>query len=208
MGAVFPLSCGEPCVITPQNLFENLFVEVDMRSPLVRPILAILLFASLFLFFNRTTLADDLWREVTSAELQMKSPKVDPDADAEAIFWEVRIDDSSDENLTIKHYVRVKIFTERGREKYSKFDVPFTKGTKIKDLEARIIQPDGSAAEITKDEIFEREIVKASGVKVKAKSFAVPNIAPGVIVEYRYTEAISDAGAKGMRLQFQRDIPV
>jgi len=201
-------ACGEPCVITPQKLFENLATEVDMNSSLVRPILAILLFASLFFFFNRTTFAGDEWREITPGELQMKSPKVDPDADAEAIFWEVRIDDSSDANLTIKHYVRVKIFTERGREKYSKFDVPFTKGTKIKDLQARIIQPDGTASEIGKNDIFEREIVKASGVKVKAKSFAVPNIAPGVIVEYRYTEAINDAGAKGMRLQFQRDIPV
>jgi hypothetical protein len=59
----------------------------------------------------------------------------------------------------------VKIFTERGREKYSKFDIPFTKGMKIKELAARVIKPDGSVTEIKKEDIFDREIVKASGLK-------------------------------------------
>lgn len=151
---------------------------------------------------------DKVWREVAPAELQMKTPRVEPDADAEAIFWEVRVDDSSSDDLALRHYVRVKIFTERGREKYSKFDIPFTRGMKIKDLAARVIKADGSIVEIGKQDIFEREIVKADKVKIKAKSFAVPNIEPGVIVEYRYREAIEDAGAKGMRLTFQREIPV
>ncbi|HEX5704142.1 MAG TPA: DUF3857 domain-containing protein [Pyrinomonadaceae bacterium] len=138
----------------------------------------------------------------------MKTAKVEADADAEAIFWEVRIDDSSDDNLSMQHYVRVKIFTERGREKYSKFDITFSKGMKIKDIAARVIKPDGSIVEIAKQDIFEREIVKANRMKVKAKSFAIPSLEPGVIVEYRYREVISDAGASGMRLKFQRDIPV
>lgn len=150
----------------------------------------------------------DDWREVTSEELAMKTSKVEADADAEAIFWEVRIDDSSDEDLSMQHYVRVKIFTDRGREKYSKFDITFSKGKKIKDIAARVIKPDGSATEIAKSDIFEREIIKASGVKVKAKSFAIPHLEPGVIVEYRYREVFSDAGAAGMHLKFQRDIPV
>ena len=148
------------------------------------------------------------WRLVTPEELAMKTPKVDPDADAEAIFWEVRIDDSSSEDLSLQHYLRVKIFTERGREKYSKFDIPFTRGMKIKDVAARVTKPDGSTVEIQKDDIFEREIIKANGLKVKAKSFAIPNVESGVIVEYRYREVISDAGASGMRLKFQRDVPV
>jgi len=133
---------------------------------------------------------------------------VEPDADAEALLWEMRIDDSSSEDLDMWHYVRVKIFTERGREKFSKFDIPFVKGTKIKNLTARVIRKDGTIVEVAEADIFEREIIRASGLKVKAKSFAVPNIEPGVIVEYRYKEAIDDAGASGMRLPLQRDIPV
>jgi hypothetical protein len=152
--------------------------------------------------------AGDDWRPISAEELGMKAPKVEPGADAEAIFWEVRIDDSSLEDLAMQHYVRVKIFTERGLEKYSKFDIPFTKGMKIKDIAARVTKPDGSAVEIQKEDIFEREILKANGIKVKAKSFAIPGLVPGVIVEYRYREVISEAGAAGMHLKFQRDIPV
>jgi hypothetical protein len=61
--------------------------------------------------------------------------------------------------------------------------------------------------EIGKNDIFEREIVKANGIKIKAKSFAVPNVEAGVIIEYKYKEAVDNAGAVGMRLQFQRDYP-
>jgi len=165
-------------------------------------------FCLLFVFSPPAFSQSKDWREVSPAELQMKTPQVEPDADAEAIFWEVRLDDSSDDNLSRSHYVRVKIFTERGREKYSKFDIPFYKGLKIKDLSARVIKTDGSITEIKKDDIFEREIIKAGKIKIKAKAFAVPNIEPGVIVEYRYKEVISDAGARGLHLEFQRDIPV
>jgi hypothetical protein len=116
---------------------------------------------------------DKEWRPVPPQELAMKTSVVEPDADAEAIFWEVRIDDSSSDELARNHYVRVKIFTERGREKYSKFDIPFTKGIKIKNIAARVIKSDGTITEITDKDIFEREIVKANKVKIKAKSFAI-----------------------------------
>ncbi|MFZ1702547.1 MAG: DUF3857 domain-containing protein [Pyrinomonadaceae bacterium] len=163
----------------------------------------------LLVFCSSALFAQDKdWRPVSPYDLQAKTPKVDADADAEALFWEIRIDDSSSDDLSRRHYVRVKIFTERGREKFSKFDIPFTKRIKIKDLAARVIKADGSIVEIGKDDIFEREIVKANGIKVKAKSFAIPNIEPGVIVEYRYKETTSDAGATGLKLQFQQDIPV
>jgi hypothetical protein len=150
----------------------------------------------------------DDWRPVTPDDLAQKEGKVEKDADAEALFWEVRIDDSSEDELAEKHYVRVKIFTERGREKFSKIDIPYISGTKIKDVLARVIKPDGSIVEIPKESIFDREIIKAGGAKLKAKSFAVPGIEAGVIVEYKYKEVTEDAGASGMQLIFQKDIPV
>lgn len=150
----------------------------------------------------------DEWRAVTPEELALKSAKVEADADAEALFWEVRIDDSGDEDLSMRHYVRVKVFTDRGREKFSKLDIPFSKRMKIRDLAARVIKPDGTIVEVGKQDIIEREIVKAGGVKIKAKSIAMPALDAGAIVEYRYREVIDDAGAAGMHLKFQRDIPM
>jgi hypothetical protein len=147
------------------------------------------------------------WRPVTPAELSMTKSTVEPDADVEAIFWDVWIDDKG-EGIKFNNYVRVKIFNDRGRERYSKFDIPFGPGVKIKDLAARVIRPDGSIVEVTNKDIFDREIIKAGGVKIKSKSFAIPNIEPGVIVEYKYREVHEFGGSYGMRLQFQKDIPV
>ncbi|MEZ5427459.1 MAG: DUF3857 and transglutaminase domain-containing protein [Pyrinomonadaceae bacterium] len=151
---------------------------------------------------------DETWRPVTPAELAMKTPQVEPNADAEAIFWEVWLDDKKRSRLSYDHYVRVKIFTEAGREKFSKFDIPFYKGRRVEDVAARVIKPDGSIVELQPSDIFEREIVKVGKVKVTAKSFAVPGIEPGVIVEYRYKEIIKNDSLDGERLFFQRDIPM
>ena len=78
----------------------------------------------------------------------------------------------------------------------------------MKDIAARVIKPDGTIIELKKEEVFEREIIKAGGFKVKAKSFAVPSIEPGVIFEYRYREIFRGNSLGGERLIFQRDIPV
>lgn len=138
----------------------------------------------------------------------MSKPVVEADADAEAIFWEVRLDDKKSNRLSYEHYVRVKIFTERGRERFAKMDIPFMKGKKVENVAARVIRPDGSIVELKAADIFEREIAKAGKQRVLAKSFAVPGIEPGVIVEYQYSETIKGDSAGGERLIFQRDIPM
>ncbi|HYP49761.1 MAG TPA: DUF3857 domain-containing protein, partial [Pyrinomonadaceae bacterium] len=152
--------------------------------------------------FAATVLAGDepIWRPINPAELGAKEPTVEKDADAEAIFWEVRLDDKKATSLAYEHYVRVKIFTERGRERFSKFDIPFLKGKKVKDVAARVVKPDGSVIELKPTDIFEREIVKADGLKIKAVSFAIAGIEPGVILEYRYREIFKNDSASGERL--------
>ena len=148
------------------------------------------------------------WRPVDPSDLALKAPIVDPDADAEAIFWDIRIDDGGENDLVLSHYLRIKIFTERGREKESKIDIPYFSGTKIKDVAARTIKPDGSIVELPKEDVVEKTIVKISGLKLRTKSFAFPGIEPGAIIEYKWKEVISDASANNLRLQFQREIPV
>lgn len=152
--------------------------------------------------------AAQAWQPVTPEELAMTEPKVEKGADAEAIFWETRLDDRKLSRLTVSHYVRLKIFTERGREKFSKVEIPFMKGKTVEDVAARVIRPDGSIVNLAPSDIFEQELIRAGKARVMAKSFAVPGIAPGVIVEYQYTETIKDDSVGGERLIFQREIPM
>ena len=159
-----------------------------------------------------TTAAAEDWKPIDPAELALKSPVVEKEADAEGLFWEVRMDDNEEGDLIFNHYLRVKVFTDRGRESQSKIDLPFGNlyGSKIeiKDIAGRTIKPDGSIVFLKKEDIFERTIVKTSGVKVKARSFAMPAVEPGCIIEYRWREVRKRESAHYLRLQFQRDIPV
>lgn len=167
-------------------------------------------FAFLFVigFLTFSAFAQGDWRPVTQAELDMKTPQVEADADAEAIFWEVSLDDKEKKKLFYRHYVRVKIFTERGREKFSKVDIPFAKGKTVEEVAARVIKPDGTIVELKPGDIFEREIIRYGKIRVMAKSFAIPAIEPGVIIEYQYKETIKNDTAAGERMILQRDIPM
>ena len=159
---------------------------------------------------------DTKWRPVTPAELSANSPAVEPDADAEALLWDVYVTDEDSggtPQTVLNHYLRIKIFNERGRESFSKMDIQFGRiegvglNVKIKDIAARTTKPDGTVLELKETDIFERDLVKGDGIKLKAKSFAVPGIEPGAIIEYRWKE-IRGSVSYYQRLQFAREIPV
>lgn len=176
-----------------------------MRS-ITRLLLPMFLFC-LGLISPAAVFAGDDWRPVDPADLALKVPLVEKDADAEAIFWEVRVDDSVREELSLRNYIRIKVFTDRGKESQSKIDLLYFGSNRIKDIAARVIKADGTIVELKREDVFERTIVKANGVKVKAKSFALPGVEPGSIVEYRWREVRPGGSANRLRLQFQREIP-
>src|ERR1043166_2565751 len=167
----------------------------------------------LFAFFTAPVwAAGDDWKPIDPAQLALKTSTVEKEADAEGLFWEVRIDDNPEGDLIFNHYLRVKVFTDRGRETQSKIDIYYGKlygsDVKISDIAGRTIKPDGSIVELKKEDIFDRTVVKASGLKYKARSFAMPAVEPGCIIEYRWKETRLDTYAGYVRLNFQRDIPV
>lgn len=157
-------------------------------------------------FFQTVQAAED-WRPVNPEDLAVKAAAVEKDADAEALFWEVRLDDAQTDKTVFRHYLRMKIFTSRGVESQSRIDIPYLNGVKIADIVARTIKPDGSIVELKKDAVFERTIVKMGKNKIRAKSFVVPGVEPGAIIEYQWREERDSLG-RYVRLEFQRDIPV
>jgi hypothetical protein len=183
-----------------------------MKSPLprLRPGALALLFALVFTAFAprpAAARADKDWKPIDPSELGAAAPAVEKDADAEALFWEVYVDDSQLYELSLRNYVRIKVFNERGRDAQSKIELPYYGRQQIKDVAARVVKPDGTSVELKKEDVFDRTVVKAGGVKVKVKSFALPGVEPGSVVEYRWRE-VHPGSADGLRLSFQRDIPV
>jgi Domain of Unknown Function with PDB structure (DUF3857)/Transglutaminase-like superfamily len=162
-----------------------------------------------FLFTGMLFAAD--WRPVTEVELAQKTPRIDPAADAEAIFWDIKIEDSfhgGDLQLTMNHYIRIKIFTDRGRDKYSTIEIEQFGKRRILDVAGRTIKANGAIVELKKDAIFDRDLVKTKGFKAKGKSFTMPNVEVGDIIEYRYKEVRDNEIAWAMRLYYQRDLPM
>jgi len=151
------------------------------------------------------------WLPVSDEERNLKAPKIDPDAGAEALFWRVHIVDEMngrDPQTVLYHYLRIKVFDQRGCKTQGTQDIPFFGKHAILDVAGRTIKPDGTIVELKKDAVFQRDIVKVGGIKIKAVSFAMPAVEPGVIIEYRWREVRDNELANDMRLLFQREIPV
>ena len=151
----------------------------------------------------------DEWLPVTPAELALTAPSVEPDADAEALFWDVRVQDRdsvSDIKSVVNNYVRVKVFNDRGKESQSKIELAYASGTSVTNIQGRTIKKDGTIVELQPDAVFDRTIVKFGRFKVNVKSFAMPAVEPGCIIEYRWQE--TSPARLYQRLALQRDIPV
>lgn len=122
---------------------------------------------------------------ISPEELKMTSEPYAPGAPAVILFREVDCDDNGMTSHQ-DNYLRIKILTEEGR-KYANIEIPFIKSLEeINNLHARTIRPDGSVAEFD-GQVFEKTLVKAQQLKYLAKTFNLPDVQVGSIVEYRYT---------------------
>jgi hypothetical protein len=91
--------------------------------------------------------ARDEWKPVEPAHLALAALKVEKDAGAEALLWEMRVEKEVERAL-VSHYLRIKVFNERGRESQSTVEIPYFKGVKIRDVAGRTIKADGQTVEL------------------------------------------------------------
>ena len=147
--------------------------------------------------------ADD-WLPIDPADLAMKDNPKQPGADAMILYREVNEDAK---NATVNNYVRIKIFTEAGMKAHSDVELPFDKAQEIvQGVRGRTIRPDGSIVEFD-GKTYDKEIVKGSGgLKVLAKTFTMPGVQPGSIIEYRFREQFSDRAYWSINWVVQQDL--
>jgi len=130
------------------------------------------------------------FQPISSEELKMKSEPLAPGAPA--IILQRRVD--RDDNGHTSHennYLRIKILTEEGR-KYADVEIPFFKESgNVIGIRARTIRPDGSVADFN-GKVYEKWLVKGRGLKYLAKTFTLPDVQVGGILEYFYTVDLSE----------------
>ena len=128
--------------------------------------------------------ADD-WLPVSQDELKMTSLPEAPGAPAVVLYRQVDRDDNA-KTGNEQDYVRIKILTEEGR-KYADVEIPhFHDQGNIIAIRARTVRPDGSIVSFD-GKAYDKTIVKARGLKYLAKTFTLPDVQVGSIIEYRYT---------------------
>jgi len=159
---------------------------MSRRDSVVRSFLSLLLLIP----FQSARLWPVSFQPVAPEELKMTSEPKAPGAPAIILFREVNRDDrgrTAHEDV----YFRIKILTEEGR-KYADIEIPFFKGEgNLVGIHARTIKPDGSVVDFT-GKAFDKSIVKARGLKYMAKTFTMPDVQVGSVLEYYYTEDLAE----------------
>lgn len=153
------------------------------------------------------------WKPVSPDLLALKAPKVDPKADAEAIFWEVWVEDAVQGGYAMhreENYLRIKLFNARAVEKWGNVEVPYFPefGMSIADFKGRVIKPNGTIIDVKGNQVKESVKAKSKRVSIKQKSFAFPNLEPGDIIEYQYTEVVNEKYLTNVKLPMQLSVPV
>jgi transglutaminase-like putative cysteine protease len=123
-------------------------------------------------------------------ELQMTGEPLAPGAPAILLYRRIDRDDNGRTSHE-DNYFRIKILTEEGR-KYADIEIPFFKeSTNVVNIHARTISPNGAITNFD-GKVFDKNIVKAKGVKYLAKTFTLPAVQVGSILEYYYTFDFSE----------------
>jgi hypothetical protein len=150
---------------------------------MVRAKLSFFLLAIALLCSSRRLFAFDDWQPISPDELKMTADPAHP-ADAIILYHEATVDDMTRHTHT---YTRIKIFTEKGKDR-ANLEIPNDAHyIGISDIRARTIAPDGTITNFN-GKAFDSTIVKSQGVKYLAKTFTLPNVQVGSIIEWKYTE--------------------
>lgn len=158
----------------------------------IRRMCVSLLFVLIFsTIFSASAQAGDEWLPIDPAELRMTSEPLAPGAPAIYLYRQVDRSDAGRTRHTEFNYFRIKILTEEGR-KYANVEIPYSRAvSQISGIRARTIHADGSIVNF-EGKILENTIVKSKAQKYLAKTFAMPDVQVGSIVEYHYTYDFED----------------
>ncbi|MGO8985145.1 MAG: DUF3857 domain-containing protein [Terriglobales bacterium] len=134
------------------------------------------------------------FQPVSPDELKMASEPLAPGAPAIILYRQVDRDD----NIHTPHednYFRIKILTEEGRKR-ADVEIEFLKEIQnVGNIKARTIRPDGSIAPFD-GKIFDKQLMRGKfegrGLQYLAKTFTLPDVQVGSIIEYSYTRDLQE----------------
>jgi transglutaminase-like putative cysteine protease len=135
--------------------------------------------------------AHPAWPPVPPEEVALKDNAFEPGAPALILEYQVQTDNAKSTETT---YKRIKIFREEGK-KFADVEIRyFEKFTRVEEIQARVTSPSGKSEDFN-GAIYDKDVVKLKKLRYSAKTFTLPNIEIGAVIEYSY------------RLHWHSDIP-
>jgi hypothetical protein len=132
------------------------------------------------------SLAD--WPPINPEDLKITSIKEQPGAPA---FFLQREEIDDDMNNVHSVYARIKVLTDAGR-KYANVEIPYSRrGFSIAGISGRTIHPDGSVVPF-EGKPFDKTVERSGGIRINVKSFTLPDVQVGSIIDYRYSLRYED----------------
>jgi len=151
-------------------------------------------FALVVLFaltIHRPAMGED-WPPITPDDRSMTNLPEQPGAAAVVLLRE-DVSDDPHNNRTV--YMRIKVLTEPGR-RYADVEIPYSRRHfTIKDVSGRTVHSDGSIVPFTSkpfDKVIVRRKEHGFEQRYNVKSFTLPDVQVGSILEYRYELSYDD----------------
>ena len=125
------------------------------------------------------------WLPLTQQDFDTHTVPNDPGANAIQLYFGYYKDDNAS---FISVYHRIKILNDAGKD-LANIKIELEPRQSLKELAARTIHPDKSIAEFI-GKPFEKILAKNRGIKYTVKTFTLPEVTVGSIIEYRYEIAL------------------
>jgi hypothetical protein len=166
--------------------------------------------SSIFFFLAITSLLTGAawstdWPPLEPDDLRMTSLAEQPGAAAVVLLRDEIANDPMNYHQV---YVRIKILTDAGKH-YADVEIPYGRRTfKIDDVSGRTVHADGTVIPFD-GKVFDKQILKKrgdTGERVNVKSFSLPDIQVGSVIEYRYSLRYNDHVFYAPRWEVQTDL--
>ena len=127
------------------------------------------------------------WLPIPPEDLAMKDNPASPGADAMILYRESVVDTrkTNSDGDSDEEYFRIKVFTKEGTQR-GHIEIPFDKEWEdISYVAGRTIRPDGSEVKFD-GKVLEATAERAGELKNLVKTFTLPDVEPGCIIEYKF----------------------
>lgn len=163
----------QPCVLLPARRLLSLFLFLTLVAA---PSLA-------------GAKKEPVWDPIAPEDLAATECKAYPGVNTEMLIYRMALDQDGYSQV-MRHYRRYKIYNSAGVRSTGVMDLEYNEYSRIQELSARVIKPDGTIKVYGRKDFTESVLLKYQGAKLKALAFAVPDLNSGDIFEVTWVQDV------------------